>query len=63
MLTKVILEAMTNENYLETEYTDCKKGLEIFFPRYCTTCQEMFVKTFSYCENRFVRQVADSPHT
>lgn len=32
-----------------------KKDLEIFFPRYCTTCQEMFVKTFSYCENRFVK--------
>ena len=63
MLTKVILKAITNENYLETEYTDCKKGLEILFPRYCTTCQEMFVKTFSYCENRLVRQVADSPHT
>ena len=32
LLTKVILKAITNENYLETEYTDCKKGLEIFFP-------------------------------
>lgn len=31
MLTKVILEAMTNENYLETEYTDCKKRPGNFF--------------------------------